>query len=207
MTYSGGHWAPAIASELLKQGKIGVNSVGIINGIIDIFEQAASWPDFAVNNTYSIQTTAPALLSQAIQYYSMPGGCRDQGNNCRALQAQGDPNNYANNGTVNSACSTAVNTCQIVAGLSYNGGAERSTFDIADLLPITFPPPYATGYLNNDWVQTALGAKVNFTESSIVVNHSMLTLVSLTLFCDYALTEPNQTSTQLEILAGAIPRR
>jgi carboxypeptidase D len=105
----------------------------------------------------------------------MPGGCKEQGDNCRILQARGDPNNYANNSTVATACSSAVDACQTVAGLSYNLGLERSTYDIADLLPITFPPPYATGYLNNDWVQTALGAKVNFTESSTVVNHSNAT--------------------------------
>lgn len=173
MTTSGGHWAPAIATELLKQGKIGVNSVGIINGIIDIFAQAASWPDFAVNNTYGIQTTSPVFLSQAIQLYNMPGGCKEQGDYCRALQAQETPNTYANTRTVATACSSAVDACQTVAGLSYNAGLERSTYDIADLLPITFPPPYAIGYLNNDWVQTALGAKVNFTESNTVVNHSM----------------------------------
>lgn len=41
---------------------------------------------------------------------------------------------------------------------------QRNPFDIAHLIPDSFPPPYAVGFLNNKWVQTALGAKINYTE-------------------------------------------
>lgn len=49
---------------------------------------------------------------------------------------------------------------------------QRNPFDIAHLIPDSFPPPFATGYLNNAWVQTALGAAVNFTETSPVANNA-----------------------------------
>ena len=42
--------------------------------------------------------------------------------------------------------------------------------DIGHTYIDSFPPPYAAGYLNNAWVQSALGAKVNFSEISPVPN-------------------------------------
>jgi len=49
---------------------------------------------------------------------------------------------------------------------------QRNPFDIGHTLPDPFPPPFAQGYLNNAWVQAALGARVNFTDTSPVVNHA-----------------------------------
>jgi hypothetical protein len=48
----------------------------------------------------------------------------------------------------------------------------RDPFDIARTTPVSFPPPYALGYLNNKWVRDALGAKINFTASNAVVANS-----------------------------------
>jgi hypothetical protein len=153
---------------LLQQGKIGVNSVGIINGLIDAGKQIPYWPEFAVNNTYGIKAYSDDVYAAAQNAYSQPGGCRDQANTCFALQAEGDPNNYANNNTVNTYCSAAGTYCQINVLGPYFVASGRNEFDIADVNPVTFPPPYSIGYMNNKWVMDALGAKVNFTERNFV---------------------------------------
>lgn len=46
---------------------------------------------------------------------------------------------------------------------------QRNWFDIAALMPDSFPEPYAYGFLNNEWVLEALGAKVNYSINSNVV--------------------------------------
>lgn len=98
-----------MATQLLKQNKIGVSSVGIINGIIDLLIQAPAYPRFAVNNTYGINAITDAEAAQALNAFDQPGGGRDLALACEALQAQYDPNNYGNNLTVNNFCQQAVN--------------------------------------------------------------------------------------------------
>ncbi|KAB5575722.1 carboxypeptidase S1 [Coniochaeta sp. 2T2.1] len=171
----GGFFASSLATQLVKAGKYGVNSLGIINGVIDILVQAKAYPEFAVNNTYGIPAISQAEADQALDYLNKPGGTRDQFNACRALQQQYDPNNYGNNLTVNGVCLQALsNYAAFVYGPYENrpGGptSGRDPFDIGHTYIDNFPPPYAAGYLNNAWVQSALGAKVNFSEISPVPN-------------------------------------
>ena len=40
-------------------------------------------------------------------------------------------------------------------------------------MPDSFPPPYAHGYLQNEWVQKELGVKVNYTDPQTTVEFSM----------------------------------
>ncbi len=107
-TSSGGFYAPSIATQLLKQNKIGVSSVGIINGIIDLLIQTPAYPQFAVNNTYGIKAITDAQGADALDAFYRPGGGRDQTIACKALQAQYDPNNYGKNVTVNDICNQAI---------------------------------------------------------------------------------------------------
>lgn len=154
--------------QLLQQGKVGVNSVGIINGIIDFVIQGPYYADFVVNNTYGIKAydDATAAIVQA-NYAS----CIQNAQGCFADQVWYDPNNYGNNQTLNDECGAVSDSCQQnVVGPYYGSGKHE--YDIADDWPVSFPPPYSIGYLNEKRVMDALGAKVNFSEKTPFVNKS-----------------------------------
>ncbi|KAK3684819.1 carboxypeptidase S1 [Podospora appendiculata] len=164
----GGHYAPDLAARLLARNRqynpsssfrINVDSVGIINGVIDLLTQVPYYPQFAVNNTYGIKAISDAAAASALQAYAAPGGCRDQATACQQLQLQYDPQNTGSNASINAVCGYAF---------------VRNPFDIAHPMLDSFPPPYSRGFLNNDWVRRALGAKVNFTETSNVVANSFV---------------------------------
>jgi carboxypeptidase D len=165
---------------LLQQGNIGINSVGIINGIIDLVIQAAYYPDFAVNNTYNIKAYPDSVAAAATTAFYQPGGCRDQATTCRGLQAASDPNNNGNDPSVNGVCLGAVAYCLGLVYGPFETTSNRNPFDIGHTIPDSFPPPFATGYLNNAWVQRALGAAVNFTETSAVVNNAFTLTADIT---------------------------
>ncbi|OIW29530.1 alpha/beta-hydrolase [Coniochaeta ligniaria NRRL 30616] len=168
----GGFYAPSLATQLLQQNKIGVSSVGIIDGVIDLLIQAPAYPQFAVNNTYGIKAISDAQAADALNAFYQPGGARDQTIACKALQAQYDPNDYGNNLTVNNICNQAIYYGLAYVYGPYEAFSNRHPNDIGHVIPDSFPPPYAIGYLNNAWVQNALGVKVNFSETSPTVNHA-----------------------------------
>lgn len=118
---SGGHFAPEIASLIQNtrfpdwpKSRVKVDSVGIINGIIDTLIQTPSYPDFAVNNTYGIQTTPVAVAETAKDNMST---CAYLTTLCRGLQNQYDPLNTGLNSTIKAACLDAFGYCiTFVAG-------------------------------------------------------------------------------------------
>ncbi|KAK5273981.1 hypothetical protein LTR99_000764 [Exophiala xenobiotica] len=81
---------------------------------------------------------------------------------CRALAAEGDPENQGNNETVNDARAFANDALRYVEGL-YSVYSGRNFYDIAAVDPDQFPPNYYIGYLNQPHVQAALGVPVNYT--------------------------------------------
>lgn len=118
---SGGHFAPEIASIIQStrfsdwpKTRVKVDSVGIINGIIDTLIQTPSYPDFAVNNTYGIQAIPVAVAETAKDNMTT---CAYLTTICRGLQNQYDPLNTGLNATINAACLDAFGYCiTFVAG-------------------------------------------------------------------------------------------
>ncbi|KZF22817.1 putative carboxypeptidase S1 [Xylona heveae TC161] len=144
---------------------IHLDTLGIINGCVDLLSQELSYPEIAYNNTYGIETINKTIYDQAINDFERPGGCKDLIIECRALAAEGDPTNQGNNVTVNDACMLADMTCENLVEGGYVNYSGRSYYDIAHLNPDPFPPSYFIGYLTQNWVQKALGVPINFTES------------------------------------------
>jgi len=173
----GGHYAPALAHLLhpdtpnKPEGvpSIGINSVGILNGIIDLVEQARAYPDFAVNNTYDIQTITPAQAATAVSNLESPGGCYDLADACRAAQAQFDPANEGDNPAVFGPCFEAFNACWGNVYAVYEAFSGRNPFDITYPVQGSLSKPWGIGYLNDPDVREWLGAAVNFTEFSSTV--------------------------------------
>ncbi|KAL4883328.1 Alpha/Beta hydrolase protein [Aspergillus karnatakaensis] len=144
---------------------IHLDTLGIINGCVDLLVQAPSYPEMAYNNTYSIEAINQTVFEQAMDAWSRPGGCKDQITRCRRLASEGDPQMYGNNRTVNEACREADSFCGNNVEGPYILFSGRGYYDISHFDPDPFPPPYYLGYLSQHWVQDALGVPINFTES------------------------------------------
>ncbi len=173
----GGHYGPAFANFFQEQNEkiangtwsdagetydIHLDTLGIINGCIDTLVQEPSYPEMAFNNTYGIKAINRTVYDQTMTAFTEPGGVRELIETCRALAAEGDPENQGNNATVNDACSAANDATYDIEG-PYIEIAGRNYYDIAAIDPDPFPPSYYIGYLNQPHVQAALGVPVNYT--------------------------------------------
>ncbi|KAF3762037.1 hypothetical protein M406DRAFT_49615 [Cryphonectria parasitica EP155] len=175
----GGFYVPRYAAHFLSQNQkikdgtiqrrtIDVDTIGLTNGCVDALIQAPFYPIYAVNNTYNIETIPPAIAAEAINNYTKSGGCADQILQCRKLGAESDPYELGINETVNTVCANAYAYCfNNVLGAYVI--SKRSAYDISALLPVAIPPLSVPGFFNQDWVQTALGAPLNWTYNSAAV--------------------------------------
>ncbi|KAK2766046.1 hypothetical protein FQN54_007561 [Arachnomyces sp. PD_36] len=176
----GGRYGPAFTSYFQEQNEkiangtsddeadsyyIHLDTLGIINGCIDLQAQSLSYPQFAYNNTYGIETINETVYNEAVNAYNKPNGCKDRINHCRDIASEGDPNFHGNNRTVNEVCHDASDYCSNNVEGPFLEHSGRGYYDIAhpDLDP--FPKEYFVGYLNQHWVQAALGVPTNFTTS------------------------------------------
>ena len=122
-THSGGHYAPAVASRIMelkngghkrgddsdaKKKKLGVKTVGIISGFIDVETQVDSYPEFAVNNTYGIEAYNQSVADQAI---AALGPCKEGVAQCRSLVAEKEPSGFLNDPEVAQTCGQAFQVC------------------------------------------------------------------------------------------------
>ncbi|EEA24475.1 hypothetical protein TMatcc_007577 [Talaromyces marneffei ATCC 18224] len=173
----GGRYGPSFTAFFQQQNQkiadgslqghhtIHMDTLGIINGCVDLLTQDLSYADFAYNNTYGIETINQTIYEQAVDAWKKEGGCRDQILECRALAAVGDPLNLGNNDTVNSACANASDYCSNALEGPYIEFGGRGYYDVAHPILDPFPPNYFMGYLSQSWVLGAIGAAVNWTES------------------------------------------
>ncbi|PSN61055.1 carboxypeptidase S1 [Corynespora cassiicola Philippines] len=177
----GGQYAPAFAHFFEDQNarritgdissnstlEIKLTSVGIINGLIDQLIQAPYWPRFAYNNTYGIEAIDQTTQLNAISDFQAPGGCRDLITQCRADMKTNDPKGDGDDQTTNTACQNAKSACDLILAASISPG--RSVYDIRVQNPNAFPSYAYLEYLNSAEVLGSIGAKVNFTETSLDV--------------------------------------
>ncbi|OJD35134.1 carboxypeptidase s1 [Diplodia corticola] len=165
----GGHYGPAFYNYFYEQNQaiangsasgieLNFNSLGVGNGIIDEAIQAEYYPKFAVNNTYGIKAYNDTIYDYAMLALNMPNGCLDLLSYCR----QSDRSTLSGK----ALCSEAQSMCRDnVEGVYYNFG-ERGTYDIRHPSDDPTPPEYFPDYLNQGWVQNALGVNLNYTEAN-----------------------------------------
>ena len=146
---------------------IHLDTLGIVNGCIDLLTQELAYPTFAYNNTYGIKAINESRYQQAVDNFNRPDtGCRDLIVNCRNMAAVGDPDATGNNDTVNQACIAASVYCSNEVESQYINSSGRNYYDIAAIDPDPFPPSYYIGFLSQHWVQAALGVPINYTQST-----------------------------------------
>lgn len=172
----GGRYGPSFAAFFQVQNEkivknkadyhyIHMDTLGILNGCVDLLTQAPHYPQMAYNNTYGIEAINKTQYENAMRAWSRPGGCKDGILKCRRLAAEGDPKMTGRNATVNKFCSKASDFCSNEVEGPYINTSGRGYYDISHFDPDPFPPPYHNGFLSQHWVQGALGVPVNFTES------------------------------------------
>ncbi|KAI4140362.1 MAG: hypothetical protein L6R39_005830, partial [Caloplaca ligustica] len=178
----GGRYGPAFAAFFEEQNErianktiteegeeyiIHLDTLGIVNGCIDLLIQEPFYPEFAYNNTYGIQAINETLYQQALDNFNRPDtGCKALILECHRLANEGDPNATGNNATVNQACMAANVYCSNEVESQYINESGRNYYDIASIDPTPFPPNYYLGYLSQHYVQAALGVPINYTQST-----------------------------------------
>ena len=179
----GGHYGPDIAAvfeEKTRQidkgsittpgaHRIHLDTLGIINGCMDELVQAPSYLHMAYNNTYGIRGINQTIYENGMQEWERPGGVKDSILNCRRLVAEADPESLDDRRKINRVCSEAADQEETEIEGRYTRLSGRGWFDIAHPSHDSFPPSYFIGYLNQHWVQNALGVLVNSSWSSEAV--------------------------------------
>lgn len=177
----GGKYGPTFAAyweqqnQLRKSGSISrktleirLTSLGIIQGCVDDLVQGRFYQTFANNNTYGIQALSLADQEAVANGFLSTGGCQQLIQSCRTAVASMDPENEGNMASVNEKCQTA----QVFCNNNFLGPYQksgRSVYDITQKTPDPFPPSTYLEYLNLADVQAAIGAEVNYTESTPAV--------------------------------------
>ncbi|WEW57247.1 serine-type carboxypeptidase [Emydomyces testavorans] len=183
----GGKYGPAFASHFHRQNErrrrgeipkqrsveIKVKTLGIMQGCIDDLVQNLHYALFAYNNTYGERAISSEDVKAFQQNFYRPGGCRDKVHACRAAVRSLDPENVGNVSSVNTACYDATGTCNLEVIQIYPK-IGRSSYDIAQNVLNPLPPSTYLEYLNAPEVQRAIGAPLNFTQSSSTVFNAFL---------------------------------
>lgn len=165
----GGHYGPTFykyfyeQNQLISNGSISgtpliFDTLGIGNGIIDQSIQAPYYPEFANYNTYGIKAVNDTVYNYMKFAYYLDGGCRDLLDACKQLNRTTDVGRLY--------CSHAVNDCQVNVENPYYAYGGRGVYDIRHPYNDSTPPDYFTDYLNQEYVQQALGVTVNHTISN-----------------------------------------
>lgn len=145
-------------NKLPKAHHINLKTVLIGNGWYDPLIQYQAYYNFTVypGNTYDYKPFNDSISTMMYNALYGPGKCVDMTKACYA------------NGT-NEVCSDADNFCASEVEDVLDDYANRDEYDIRELQPDPFPPTFYVDYLNTAKVQAAIGAYVNFTESSSTV--------------------------------------
>ena len=182
----GGHYGPAFVyyfmrqNELITNGTISgpgvhylhLNTLGIVNGCINLELLGPAYAEFAWNNTYGIKAFNESQYQKAIHELKKPGGALDQIEDCNTLERMRDPNDYGDRINLNIVCALATSATHNATTAVYHANGKNGWFDITHPAEDSFPPAYLIGFLNQQWVQRALGVPVNHSAVSPAVSEA-----------------------------------
>ena len=97
----GGHYGPSFFNYFYEQNQLIANgsisgtelvfdTLGIGNGILDLYTQAPYYPEFAVNNTYGIKAVNDTVYNYMKFACYMTGGCLDLASQCAQVNRSTD---------------------------------------------------------------------------------------------------------------------
>lgn len=149
-----------IANGTITGSELNIDSLIIINGLIDTRTQAASYPRFARNNTHGVEVNDSVADYMEFSLTMDVNGCHAMIDACEAYYA-------VDNGTTASgrlACSEASTACRRGSELPYvvYSGIE-DVYDVRNKTEFPNPAPVTPTYLNQAKIQRALGVDTNYT--------------------------------------------
>lgn len=149
--------------------QIKVKSLGIINGLVDTVIQTPSLASFVYNNTYGLQRIPQTEYLNLLSDFKKPNGCLEKASQCHARATANNVEGENLDADTVDMCSSASIACWRVQSdaLQLSG---RNAYDIRVTSPNSFPSYAYLEYLNQANVLQSIGAKVNFTDSTNLVN-------------------------------------
>lgn len=179
----GGQYGPVFASFFQQQNaarangtlspntlEISLQSLGILNGLVDTLIQAYYSPLFAYNNTYGVKAVSELDQLNALQDYSAQ--CLPAINDCRAAIATTDPDADGDVAVTDAKCQQASLTCNAFQQTFQESGLDP--YDIRFQVPSDASSAAYVEYLNTARVQVAIGAGVNYTDSNPLIQDVFL---------------------------------
>ncbi|KAK7413881.1 hypothetical protein QQX98_007222 [Neonectria punicea] len=177
----GGRYGPVFAETFEEQNlkresgelpqnttiDIHLSSLGIVNGCIDMETQTPFYPVFASNNTYGYEALSKEEAKYYIDKYSAEGGCKGLLDQCTMAVTFGDQDGDGDSANVNSICGKAQQACLEIEYAYLSSG--RSVYDLAAPSADPFPPMLFQEYLNQAYIQEAIGTPINFTLSNSAI--------------------------------------
>lgn len=149
--------------------RIHLDTLGIINGCMDLLIQSPFYLHMAYNNTYSIQGINQTVFEAGMYEWEKSGGVKDSILKCRRLIAETNTTSPDDDRMINRLCSEAAEQVETKIEGRYTRLSGRARFDITHPSQDPFPSMYFVGYLSQHWVQDALGVPVNSSWSSEAV--------------------------------------
>lgn len=161
-----GHYGPAFfnyfydQNELIKNGSaegiaLEMNSLLIINGIINEAIQVPYYPEFATNNTYNITAYNQSIYDYTqIALYGPVYGCLEQIAYCDVSDQS--------TSIGKAACSEAGIVCRDTVEVAYYQFSDRGVYDIRHPYDDPTPPHLFGPFLNQAKIQEALGVNLNY---------------------------------------------
>ncbi|KAL8674986.1 MAG: hypothetical protein Q9168_000580 [Polycauliona sp. 1 TL-2023] len=172
----GGHYGPAFfnyfyeQNELIRNGttngtELIFDTLGIGNGILDLYTQAPYYPEFTQHNSYGIQLVNETVYEYMKFALNMPlYGCLDQVDACRQVNRSTEVGQLY--------CEQATDQCRTNVEQPYYVFGGRGVYDIRDPYDDPTPPTYFNDYLNKAEIQNALGVNLNYTQSNNDVSYA-----------------------------------
>lgn len=126
--------------KLSTAKELNLATLGLLEPAIDTRYMSKAFPEFALNNTYGIEVYSQEVYIATKELVEDPGeGCLALIDECRTLAAEGDPQNFGTNETVNEACGEASQVCYFgvqEAQKMHSYVRRYSRSDLADCLTI-----------------------------------------------------------------------
>ncbi|KAL8842123.1 MAG: hypothetical protein Q9176_002815 [Flavoplaca citrina] len=172
----GGHYGPAFFNYFYEQNEIIRNgttngtelifdTLGIGNGIFDLYTQAPYYPEFTQYNSYGIQLVNETVYEYMKFACNMPlYGCLAQVDACRQVNRSTEIGQLY--------CQQATDQCRTNVEQPYYVFGGRGVYDIRHPYDDPTPPEYFNDYLNKANVQNALGVNLNYTQSNNEVSYA-----------------------------------
>ncbi|KAI4230174.1 MAG: hypothetical protein L6R36_000287 [Xanthoria steineri] len=172
----GGHYGPSFynyfyeQNEMIRNGtangtELIFDTLGIGNGILDLYTQAPYYPEFTQYNSYGIQLVNETVYDYMKFACNMPlYGCLAQVDACRQVNRSTEVGQLY--------CAQATDQCRTNVEQPYYVFGGRGVYDIRHPYDDPTPPSYFNDYLNKANVQNALGVNLNYTQSNNDVSYA-----------------------------------